>query len=46
MVMVTLTTGIMFLLFTFECGELCEGGARVRRPLIRRTGIAEIMRNT
>jgi hypothetical protein len=46
MVMVTLTTGIMFFLFTFECGELYEGGPRVRRLLIRPTGIAEIMRNT
>jgi len=31
MVMVTLTTGIIFLLFIFECGEFYESGPRVRR---------------
>jgi hypothetical protein len=46
MVMVTLTTGIMFLLFTFGCGEFYEGGASVRRPPIGWSAIAEGLRGT
>jgi hypothetical protein len=47
-VMVTLTTGIMFLLFNCMpfCGEFYEGSPRVRRPPIKWSAIAEILRNT
>jgi hypothetical protein len=44
--MVTLTTSIMFLLFTFGCGEFYECGSRVRRPPIRWSAIAESLRKT
>jgi len=44
--MVTLTTGIMFLLFsacTFGCGEFYKGG---HRPRMKWSAIAESLRNT
>jgi hypothetical protein len=42
-VVVTLTTGIMFLLLlacTFGCGEFYEGGPRVSRPPMKWSAIA------
>jgi hypothetical protein len=44
--MVTLTTGMTFLLFTFGCGEFYEGGQTVRRPPMRWSAIVESLRNT
>jgi hypothetical protein len=47
--MVTLTTGIMFLLFIcmhFGCEEFHEGGPRVRRKSMKLSAIAEILRST
>jgi hypothetical protein len=46
---VTLNTGIMFLLFTYMhsgCGEFYEGGPHVRRPLVKWSVFAQILRNT
>jgi hypothetical protein len=43
--MVTLTTGIVFLLFTFGSGEFYERGPRVRRPPMRWSAIAESLKN-
>jgi hypothetical protein len=48
-VMVTLTTGIMFVLFTymnFLCGEFYEGGPRVRWPPMSWSANAWSLRNT
>jgi hypothetical protein len=48
-VIVTLTAGIMFLLFfacTFGYGEVYEGGPRVRRPPVKWPAIAESVRYT
>jgi hypothetical protein len=47
-VMVTLTTDMMFLLFTcmpFGCGEFCEGGAHVHRQPVKRSASVETLRN-
>jgi hypothetical protein len=44
-VMVTLTTGIMCLLFTFGRAEFHEGGPRVSRPPMRWSAIAVSLRN-
>jgi hypothetical protein len=38
--MVTMTTGIMFLLYAFGCGEFYEGGPRVCRPRMKWAAIA------
>jgi hypothetical protein len=47
-VIVTLTTGIMFIQFAcmhFGHGEFYEGGSRVRRPPVKSSPIAESLRN-
>jgi hypothetical protein len=47
--MVTLTTGIIFLLFTcmyFGCGAFFEGGPWVRRPPMNEFAIDKSLRNT
>jgi hypothetical protein len=47
--MVTLTTGIMFLLFTSThggCGEFHESGPRMRQQTMKLSAIAESLRNT
>jgi hypothetical protein len=47
--MVTLTIGIMFLLFScmyFGCSEFYDGGPRVCRPPINLPAIVESLRNT
>jgi hypothetical protein len=47
--MVTLATGIMFLIFTcmhYWCGEFYDGGSRVRRPAMKWSAAAESFRNT
>jgi hypothetical protein len=49
MVMVSVTTGMVFFLFicmNFGCGRFYEGSSRVRRPSVKRFAMSESLKST